>query len=230
MGWYYKNRRRCNISKKRLKTYFTKILFSLLFVFVISFFCIYLLDLRINSVLVPYINVEVERLVNNIVTKAVNDEMKNINIDDIYNSSKLNYIENKIDRRIQQELINIDDGKLDDYFIPKRVKTGRFKKIKNGILCDISIGSIRGSTLFANVGPTIPIKLLFSSGLNSNIDIDVSEYGINNAIIKVYFNIDIKEQITMPISSKRRKIKIKKILAIDIIKGKIPDYYTGLIK
>jgi len=230
LGWYYKNRRRCNISKKRLKTYFTKILFSLLFVFVISFFCIYLLDLRINSVLVPYINVEVERLVNNIVTKAVNDEMKNVNIDDIYNSSKLNYIENKIDRRIQQELINIDDGKLDDYFIPKRVKTGRFKKIKNGILCDISIGSIRGSTLFANVGPTIPIKLLFSSGLNSNIDVDVSEYGINNAIIKVYFNIDIKEQITMPISSKRRKIKIRKILAIDIIKGKIPDYYTGLIK
>jgi len=230
LGWYYKNRRRCNISKKRLKTYFTKILFSLLFVFVISFFCIYLLDLRINSVLVPYINVEVERLVNNIVTKAVNDEMKNVNIDDIYNSSKLNYIENKIDRRIQQELINIDDGKLDDYFIPKRVKTGRFKKIKNGILCDISIGSIRGSTLFANVGPTIPIKLLFSSGLNSNIDVDVSEYGINNAIIKVYFNIDIKEQITMPISSKRRKINIRKILAIDIIKGKIPDYYTGLIK
>lgn len=230
MGWYYKNRRRCNISKKRLKTYFTKILFSLLFVFVISFFCIYLLDLRINSVLVPYINVEVERLVNNIVTKAVNDEMKNVNIDDIYNSSKLNYIENKIDRRIQQELINIDDGKLDDYFIPKRVKTGRFKKIKNGILCDISIGSIRGSALFANVGPTIPIKLLFSSGLNSNIDIDVSEYGINNAIIKVYFNVDIKEQITMPISSKRRKINIRKILAIDIIKGKIPDYYTGLIK
>ena len=156
--------------------------------------------------------------------------MKNVNIDDIYNSSKLNYIENKIDKRIQHELINIDDGKLDDYFIPKRVKTGRFKKIKNGILCDISIGSIRGSALFANVGPTIPIKLLFSSGLNSNIDIDVSEYGINNAIIKVYFNVDIKEQITMPISSKRRKINIRKILAIDIIKGKIPDYYTGLIK
>lgn len=179
----------------------------------------------------PYINVEVERLVTNVVTKAINDEMKNINLDlDIYNASKLNYLENRIDERIMGELINIDDGKLNEYFIPKRVKKGRFKEIRNGILCDISIGSIRKSTLFANVGPSIPIKLLFSSGLNSSIDVDVSEYGINNAIIKVYFSVDINEQITMPISSSRKKISIKKIIAIDIINGKIPDYYTGLIK
>lgn len=176
-------------------------------------------------------NVETERLVTNIVTKAINEEMKNTDIDsNFYSASKLNEVESKLDARILDELINIDDGKIENYFISTRVKTGRFKKIKNGVLCDISIGSIRGSTLFANVGPTIPIKLLFSSGLNSSIDIDVSEYGINNAIIKVYFNVDINEQITMPISSKRKKISIKKVIAIDIIKGKIPDYYTGLIK
>ena len=160
------------------------------------------------------------------MTKAINDELKNIEID----TSKLSEIENKIDERILDELINIDDGLLEDIFISKRVKTGRFKRIKNGIICDVSIGSIRGSTLFANVGPTIPIKLLFSSGMNSDIDVDVSEYGINNAIIKTYFNININEQITMPVSSKRKKISIKKIISVDIIKGEIPDYYTGLIK
>ncbi|MBR5370372.1 MAG: hypothetical protein IK137_03625 [Bacilli bacterium] len=167
---------------------------------------------------------------NNIITKVINDEMKKNNISfDFYNSSKLNELEDIIDKRIQKELINIDDGELDDSFIPNRIKNGRFRKIKNGILCDISIGSIRGSTLFANVGPTIPIKLLFSSGLNSNIDIDVSEYGINNAIVKIYFNASVSEQITMPISSKKKKISIRKIIAIDIIKGEIPNYYAGLI-
>ena len=83
MEWYYKNRWGCNISKKRLKVYFTKILFSLLSVFVISFFCIYLIDLKINSIVMPYIDVEVERLVNNIVKSAVNEEMKNINLKEI---------------------------------------------------------------------------------------------------------------------------------------------------
>ena len=196
-------------------------LFSLVFVF----------DLKIKSALLPYINGEVERLITNIITKTINDEMKNIKIDSsFYNTAKLNAIENRIDERILDELIDIDAGKLDEYFIPLRVKTSKFKKIRNGILCDVSIGSVRGSTLFANVGPTIPIKLLFSSGLNSSIDIDVSEYGINNAIIKVYFNVDINEQINMPISSKRRKISIDKIIAVDIIKGEIPDYYAGLTK
>ena len=184
----------------------------------------------------PYIDVEVERLVNNIVTKAVNEEMQNVSIKDIliynddisYDTLKINEIENRIDNRIQEELLKIDDGKIDEYFIPKRVKSGRFKNIKRGILCDISIGSIRGSTLFSNIGPTIPIKLLFSSEINSNIDIEVNEYGINNAIVKVYLNLSINEQITMPISSNRKKINIKKPIMIDIVRGKIPNYYTGL--
>lgn len=202
-----------------------------------SFFCIYLIDIRINSVLVPYINVEAERLVTNIINKAINDLMDDVNMkevlhsnDEKYNIAKISEIENRIDKRIEEELIKIDNGKVDEYFIPDRVNKGRFKNIRNGVLCDISIGSIRGSTLFANVGPTIPIKLIFNSGTSSNIDIDINEYGINNVIIKVYYSAYITEQITMPVSSKRKKIQIKKIIAIDIIKGQIPDYYAGLIK
>lgn len=236
MEWYYKNRRRCDISKKRLKTYFTRILLSLFAVFVISFFCINLIDKKVNSLLLPYINVEVERLVNNIVNKSINEEIQNVDINDIligdenisYDTLKINKIESLIAEQIQEKLINIDDGEIDEYFISKRIKTGRFKKIKNGILCDVSIGSIRGSTLFSNVGPTIPIKLLFSSGINSTIDVEVSEYGINNAIVKVFIILDIHEQIIMPISSKRKKISIKKPIIIDVVRGNIPNYYAGL--
>ena len=95
-------------------------------------------------------------------------------------------------------------------------------------MCDVSIGSIRGSTLFSNIGPTIPIKLLFSSEINSKIDVEVSEYGINNAIVKIFIVLDIDEQIIMPISSKRKRITIKKPIIIDIVRGDIPNYYTGL--
>ena len=34
----------------------------------------------------------------------------------------------------------------------------------------------------------------------------------------------------MPISSKRKKITLRKVIAVDIINGEIPDYYAGLIK
>ena len=202
-----------------------------------SFFCVILIDSKINSILIPYINVEVERLVNNIVNKIINEEMKNIDIKDVlisddnvfsYNTHKLNQIEDTIDKKIQSELINIDDGIINEYFIPKRIKSGKFRYIKNGILFDVSIGSIRGSSLFSNVGPTIPIKLVFSSKINSHIDVDVSEYGINNAIVKIYIVLDINEQVTMPLSSKRKKISISKPLIIDIVRGEIPNYYARL--
>lgn len=224
-----------------IKYFSVKLLFILSMVFLTSFFCIHLLDRRINKILLPYINVESERLVNNIVNKTINEEIKNINIKDLlvknsientmsYNTKAINNLDIEIAKAIQNNLLEIDDGFIDEYFMPSRVKNGRFKKIKNGILCDVSIGSLRKSTLFANVGPTIPIKLLFGSQLKTNVDVEVNTYGINNAIVKVYFLVEIDEQITMPLSSERKKIKIKKPVAVDIIQGQIPNYYMGGLK
>ena len=210
---------------------------------VLAIILVYLIDVRLNKV-ETYIDVEVERLTNNIVNAKVDEVIKNINLNDLfliqheennnmrmsYDTKKINELKSNINRVIQDELMELDNGNIDSYFIPTRIKNGKFKNIKKGILCDVSLGSVRGSTLFANFGPTIPIRLLFSSQLNTDIDINVREYGINNAIVEVYLVIYIKEQITMPLTSKRRKIKIKDPLMIDIIHGKIPDYYGGYIK
>lgn len=211
---------------------------------VLAIILVYLIDVRLNKVVETYIDVEVERLTNNIVNVKVDEVIKNINLNDLfliqheensnvrmsYDTKKINELKSNINRAIQDELMELDNGNIDSYFIPTRIKNGKFKNIKKGILCDVSLGSVRGSTLFANFGPTIPIRLLFSSQLNTDIDINVREYGINNAIVEVYLVIYIKEQITMPLTSKRRKIKIKDPLMIDIIHGKIPDYYGGYIK
>lgn len=208
-------------------------------IFIISIFFVYLIDKKLNKVIEPYIIVETERLTNNIVNKKINEIMDNFNMDSIllnndnnvsYNTKELNKIKNRITQQIQDELMNLDNGYIDNYFIPTRITNGKFKNVKRGILCDISIGSIRGSTLFSNVGPSIPIKLLFSSQLNSDIKVEVKEYGINNVIVEIYYVIDIKEQITMPMTSKRKKIHIKEPLSIEIINGKIPQYYNGYIK
>ncbi len=216
----------------------------LLLVFFFSSILVYLIDMNLNSVLESYIDVEVERIVNNIVNKKVNEAMDNINLEDYflinnerdanikisYDTFAITKIKNKITKMVQDELRKIDNGSIDEYFVPTRIRKGKFKKIKSGILCDVSIGSVRGSTLFANVSPPIPIKLLFSSQLNSDIDVKIKEYGINNAIIEIFFVIKIKEQITMPLTSRRKTIEIRQPLMIDIINGKVPEYYGGYIK
>ena len=218
---------------------------GLFFVVIMSIFFLFFIDSRLHVILQQYVDVEVERLTTNIVNKAIHNEMasypyqdllivkqsKNGTIEKIaYDTYKMNQIKNEITVSIQDLLMHLDNGIIDEFFITDRLKTGRFKGISNGIICDVSIGSIRNSSLFANVGPSIPIKLIFSSQISSDIDLKVKEYGINNALIETFLVVYIKEQVIMPISSKQKTIVFREPIAIDIIKGKVPDYYTGIAK
>ena len=184
---------------------------------------------------------EVERLTNNIVSKVVSEKMiskdygklylydsNNKNIS--YDTTKINLIKKELTEHVQNILIDLDNGKIDKYFVSKRIYSGRFKNIKRGIICDVSIGSIRGLTAFSNIGPTIPIKLLFNGQVNSDIDVQVKEYGINNIMVEVYLVMEIKEQIIMPLNSNRKKIIIRTPISIDIVKGDIPEYYQKIFR
>ena len=208
-----------------------------------SFFCLEYIDNHITSILRPYMNNEVERLTNNVVNKAVREIIsekkfsfikENNELNDIksysYDAVLLTKIKDEVTEYVQEILINMEDGELDKYFIPKRLQTKRFKKVHNGIICDVTIGSIRGSTIFANIGPTIPIKLSFLGQISSDIDVDIKEYGINNVLVKIILVLNIKEQISMPFSSERVEIIVQEPISIDLLQGNIPYYINGFSK
>ena len=67
--------------------------------------------------------------------------------------------------------------------------------------------------------------MVFSGNINSDIDIQVEEYGINNAIVKIYIVVSIREQAILPLTSKENEIVIREPIVVDIIKGEIPKYY-----
>ena len=188
-------------------------------------------------------NNEVERLTNNIVNKAIRDKItsqdysfvrNNHTIDSnntfSYDTVMIMKVKNEITEYVQDILVHLDDGKIDDYFIPERLKNRRFKNVKHGIICDVTLGSVRGSTLFANIGPTIPIKLSFLGQIQSDIDLDIKEYGINNVLIKINIIFRIKEQISMPFSSEKIEVIVKEPISIDLLQGDIPNYFNGFSK
>ena len=217
----------------------------LILVFIVTSFNLFYIGKKIDKLIKPYIDIEVERLTNNLIVKRIHKSINKEKISDIllitknnkneiekisYDTYKINKIKSNITLDVQNTLMDLNNGKVDNYFILDRIKKSKFSKVKNGIICDINIDSIFNSSLFANVGPTIPIKLVFSDQINSDIDIDIKEYGINNAIVEVFLVIKIKEQIIMPFSSKRKEIVIREPLTIDIIQGVIPNYYNEYLK
>lgn len=242
MEWYFKDRRRCNISEKRIKIYFVKLLLVLVMTFLMSVFFVILIDKKSRSLVNTYIDTEAERLANNLVSEAIHDKLADYDYNLLnvkyegskenitYNTSELNKLTNRIVREIQYELDNLDEGKIKESNLLNNTRNKKFKHIKNGIICDLSIGSVRNSLLFANIGPTIPIKLIFLSQINTDIDIKTKEYGINNIIVTINLKVTLQEQITMPITSKRKNIIIEQPLMINIIKGEIPYLYDKRIE
>ncbi|MBQ3298101.1 MAG: sporulation protein YunB [Bacilli bacterium] len=140
---------------------------------------------------------------------------------------EINKLTNDISVKIQRILNDIDASNISDYYTNNN--SNIYKHIRNGIVCELSLGSIRNSLLFANIGPTIPIKLVFLSQNNVDIDFETAEYGINNIIVKMYLKVTLHEQITMPISSKRKEIVVKEPLTVHIIKGEIPYLFDKRI-
>ena len=209
-----------------------------------SFFLLHQMDQRLKKVLRPFLDLEVERLTNNIVNKAIIDMNLSSNIEDYmiihrnqeklenitYRTDIMNQITNEVTKHIQDVLKSVDEGVLDDYFVSSKLKIGKYRKAKNGILCEVSLGVLRDSVLFANIGPSIPIRLSFLGQVSTEIKVETTEYGINNMMVQVILIVHVQEMVSMPVSSKKREIIIKEPLSIQMIHGDIPKYINGLSK
>lgn len=244
MDRYRKNRRGCNISKKRVNLKLKNKLI-ILFILVIgtSFFLLEIIDKKVSPMLYKYISMEAERLATGIVNSSVNElveknfttnylEITKDSKEDIkyitYNTKEVNKLLNLINKDIQKKLIELEEGKTDNLVLAENLRRGSFKNVKHGIVYEIPFGSVGNSSLFGNIGPSIPIKMSFIGQITSNFRTKVNNYGINNLVVEAYIETEVISQSTMPISSKRKKIKVEVPISVEIIQGNIPLYYGDI--
>ena len=179
----------------------------------------------VNKILSNYINIESKRIVTHIVNKSIND-LNKIQINDFlikskdkmsYNMNEINKYKRMLTNRLQTNFSEIEQGNYSNYPLYSNYNKKKYKNIKTGYLCEVNFNSTRKSTLFANVGPSIPIKLSYIGDTIVNIDIEEKEYGINNVIVKIFAVVEVTNQVSMPISSKKTRIKVKVPISINII-------------
>lgn len=209
---------------------------------VFSFFLLSAIGKKLNPILSRYVNIEANRFANNIVNSTVNEMIVKYHEEDLffinldkngeinmldYNTKKVNQLLVEITNEIQQKLTNLEEGKIAELEISNNFKLKNISTTKNGVLCEVPIGALKGNSLFANLGPSIPIRLSFIGQVQSNLDTKITSYGINNIVIETNVVIEIEEQITMPTTSEKSIVKIIAPLTIKIIKGTVPNYYAA---
>jgi len=177
----------------------------------------------INEAVAKYITekVDPDELFN--ITKDDNGEIKSVD----FNAAIVNKYLTDATTSIQQELRNIEKGNIDkleykDYIFEDYDKDN----LKEGIIYRFSLGSLWDSNILYTFGPKIPVKINILGNVTSKIDTSIKNYGINNALIEVYVELNVTEKLILPFFNKDVKINTKIPVAMKLVTGTVPSYYV----
>ncbi|MBQ7136901.1 MAG: sporulation protein YunB [Bacilli bacterium] len=237
-------RKRIHLRRKKVKKKKNILLITILFVFVAIYFVIDFVGGVFGNKLMDYAELEVGRIARYVVNYAVttenikqldfnnlfivqrnkNDEIQTVDFDPVVVNTVLNAITETVIKHFRAiEEGNLDIIDLSDSFL---INTS-VDKLKQGIIAEIPMGVITDNTLLSNLGPKIPVKLSIAGEVESQIGTEVEYYGINNALVTVYVNIDVSQRVYMPIATGRVVISQKIPIAIKMMQGVVPDCYFG---
>ncbi len=232
----------CKNKKGRNKKF---IIWILVLVLITSFLLLQFISKKVNPIILRYATVEAKRFTTALINSAVDEDVikqiddsiftitKNTNgeiqtVD--FNAKEVNRILNLISEKIEGRLLKMEEGNVDELNVSRALKGYNFAKLKKGIVCEIPAGVLFGNSLFANLGPVIPVKLSFLGQVTTHLNTKVESYGINNAYLELYVHIEVVERITMPTMTEEQKVKLDIPLTMKIIQGKVPTYYQGGLK
>lgn len=201
-----------------------------------------IINQKMIPILVNYAEIETERIAMAVINKSILKYTTNEGLEDLiitntnenneivsvdFNAVNVNNILYSITNSIEQDLILLDKGKFDELNIP--ISNVYEKSDISGIVYYIPFGVVTGASIIADIGPKIPVKNKIVGSVYSNIKTEVIEYGINNAMIKIYIEVEVNEQVILPFTSKKVNVKSELPVFIKLVQGKIPSVYGGIL-
>lgn len=211
----------------------------ILLVFSVSFLMIHRFNQKISPKMIKVIENKINKLSNDIIMDSFNSQL--LNKHDINNILKITknkeeeiiavdfdlekayQISLNLTKNIKKSLKELPDTKLSDEYLLK-------SQGNNGYIILLPVGLATNNNYLANLGPKIPVKVTFIGNLVTGLKTKVKDYGINSALIEVYINISLSEEILIPYVSKKINNSTQILLSSQMIEGVVPDIYNGLLE
>lgn len=167
-------------------------------------------NLYIKNNIVPE-SVDIEKLIN--INKNAKGEILYVDIDTNY----ANQIMVSVIKKIQNNIFELD------------INDSLLKKYKGNAYLKVPLFLADDGALINNLGPKIPVKLSFYEHAFGNIEVELLDYGINNAIIKIYLEVMLEQKIYIPYKEEKLNKKFSLLIGSKIITGTVPNIYGGSI-
>ena len=233
-----------NLRKKIVIKKINLLIFSFVLVFIIIILLFKIINERINPILFDYATLESRKFASIIINKAIEKNVAtDLVIEDLYIVSKkenneitsvdfnpaiVNKVLTKVTSSVQMNLKNLEEGNLDLLEASDDVLIYYDKEnLKKWIIFRIPSGIVFNNSLLTNIGPKIPVRFTLVGDVLSGINTKVTNYGINNALLEVSVNIKLTLKVILPISTKEVNVETNVPIAIKMIQGNVPNYYSN---
>lgn len=167
-------------------------------------------NIYIKNNIVPS-SVDVDKLIK--INKNSKDEILYVDIDTTYANEIMVGVVKKIQANIFE--FNVTDSLI--------------KKNEDNTYIMIPLLVSNDGILFQNLGPKIPIKLNFYEHAFGNVNVELVDYGINNALIKIYLEVFLEQKLYLPYKEEKITKNFSLLISSKIINGSVPSIYGGAI-
>lgn len=199
--------------KERLKRkYYILITFLIsLFLFIIIFS---LYSKKLNPKLNDYIDFLVKDEIYKKVIKSnnfiTNEEVNDILYIDKNKSNEIVYLDYDIDKTYKLLNKYIDSLKKDNS--KSKILTVPFFIASDNII-------------ISSLGPKIKFKYEIIDKVKGKIKTKVTDFGVNNALVEMYFELEIGYLVVIPMNKKESVLKTEILISSKVINGKVPTFY-----
>ena len=214
-----------------------KILLCLICIIVCSTCMLGWFSNRLMPVVMSYGDYECENMIINITNKIVeqmNEIIKEESIVDFnedrttlnYNVEALNSINVMAISKLQYYLKKIERGEFNDL----NLEEGIFDKssfLEKGIIYAIPVSKVFDNSLISNLLGNIFLRYKIISQISGEIVSEISEYGINNALVEIKLKINARVQTIAPTMNSQKKMEVYAPLSMLLLQGEIPDSFYG---
>lgn len=190
-----------------------------------------------------YVYEEVDRVTKMLIREVLDEEfLSSLNINDLYKVNdnlgvssidydvvKVNKILGIINNKISDRLHDFDSGEVD--LIYEGTSFLKYSKGDSvGMAIKVPIGILFSNPIITSIGPKVPVRLLLSGQVESDLVTSIKQYGINNVLLEIDIEIVISEKIIFPFSSRYVDVNFEFPLVIKLISGKVPENYLNTEK
>jgi sporulation protein YunB len=193
----------------------------------------------ITPTLVAYAETKSKEIANLVLTNAINKKIANVmDVQEIiytdsegsyqYNAETITRVMSEIHNAAQVNLNEAEEGNIKDLqFLTDVEIDEEGTKGDEGIVYTVPLGQATDNVLLANLGPQVPIRFHVVGSVSANLKDKVEPWGINNAMVSIYVQLEVNVQTIIPFATEETKVRQDVLIAKGNIKGDVPEFFNN---